>query len=318
MNVVTILTKCGYIAYMKTNAPKSFVLQLGSLIALYVSITALIFLLFGIINLQFPDEIASYYENVSSRDTVRTAIAVLIVFFPVFVALTRISHQERRRHESGEYTILAKWIIYVSLLVAGGALLADFVTLIVYFLNGEISIRFLLKVFVFFAIVGGAFTYYLYDLKGFFNRNQSLSIKIAVFTGIIVLGSIVAGYLHIESPQEVREIKLDEQQIGDLQLIQSRIEEYYLVRSGFPESVGDLFVGETLPKAPTGRPEYRYVLTGDKTYQLCATFLNESQDLGRYPTEVFPMKIDNYSWAHGVGEKCFDRTIIEQNANQKI
>lgn len=297
---------------MKGYTPKSFVLQLGSLIALYASITGLLILLFSIINLQFPDEAASYYESQSARESIRIAIAMLVVIFPAFVALTRVSHQERRRHESGDYTLLAKWLVYLSLLAGGAALLGDLVTLIIYFLNGEITIRFILKIVVFFAVIASAFTYFLYDVRGYFNHQEERSLQIAGVTAVVVVAAIIAGFMHIETPAEVREIKLDEQEITDLQLIQARIEEYYLVRGGFPETIDDLFIGETLPHAPTGRPEYRYVLTGDRSYELCATFAAESQDLGRYPTEIFPMKTNNYSWDHGIGEKCFERVITAE------
>lgn len=297
--------------YMEKNHAKNFVLQFGSLIALYVSITALLILLFGVINLRYPDEAAGIYEDESARESIRMSIAMLIVVFPAFIALTRISHQNRRKDPLGEYTTIAKWLVYMSLLVAGAAMLADLVTLILYFLNGEITIRFVLKVFVFFAILSSAFTYYLFDIKGKFLEQSKLSVQIGAVTTLVVAISVIGGFMYIETPQEVREIKLDEQQVADLQQIQYRIEEYYRVRDGFPESIDDLYAGERMPTAPEGRPEYRYILTGENSYQLCATFTHESQDLGRYPTPVFPMEQNNYSWDHNEGEKCFDRVISE-------
>jgi hypothetical protein len=46
---------------MKNNTPKHFALQLGSLISLYLSLTFLLVLLFGLINLKFPDAAEGYY-----------------------------------------------------------------------------------------------------------------------------------------------------------------------------------------------------------------------------------------------------------------
>jgi len=301
---------------MTINQPKNFVLQLGSLIALYVSVSALLFLLFGVINLRYPDEASALYESESSREMIRMSIALLLVFFPAYLSLTRISNQQRRK-ESGEYTVLAKWLVYLSLLAGGGALMADLVTLINYFLNGEITVRFILKVFVFFAIVSSAFTYYLYDVRGYFQSREKLSLQIGLVSILLVIISLVGGFMYIETPQEVREMRLDERQISDLQDMQFRIDEYYAVRNGFPESIDDLYAGERVPQAPDGRDQYRYVLTGEKTYQLCATFAKESQSLGRYPSEVFPIKNTNYSWDHGEGEKCFDR-VVEPNRLEPI
>lgn len=298
---------------MTHNNPRSFVLQLGSLIALYVSVTALLMLLFGVINVRYPDEATSFYNDESARMNIRNAIALLIVFFPTYLVLTRISNQNRRRESAGEYAPLAKWVVYLSLLIAGGALLGDLVTIIMYFLNGEITVRFILKAFVFLVIVASAFTYYLFDIRGYFVHKERTSKQIGMGAALLVAISLVAGFMYIETPAEVREIRLDERQVEQLQDMQFRIQEYYSVRGGFPESIDDLYNGEHVPEAPEGRPAYRYVLTGETSYELCATFAYESRNLGRYPSVAFPMKQDNYTWDHGVGEKCFAR-IIESTA----
>lgn len=297
---------------MEKNTAKTFVLQLGSLIALYVSITALVILLFGVINLRFPDEAAYYWEDEGARQSIRAAIAMLIVFFPTFIALTRINNQARRRESSGHYTGLTKWVIYLSLLVGGGIMLGDLVTVINYFLNGEITTRFLLKAFVLFAIICGAFAYYMHDVKGYFQKEEKKSIYAGIIASIVVLASVISGVAYIETPKEVREMRLDEQQIQDLQTIQFRIEEYYAVRDGFPESIDDLFIDERAPTAPSGRPEYRYILTGERTYQLCATFAAESTDRGGRLSIAAPVKEINYNWDHGVGETCFERVIQQE------
>ncbi len=297
--------------------PRTFVIQLGSLIALYISVTALILLLFGVVDLRHPDEAMGIYAAESARESIRMNIALLVVFFPTFLVLTRLSQKQRRAEADGEYIPIAKWLVYLSLLVAGGALLGDLVALIVQFLNGELTIRFLLKAFIFFAVVGSAFTYFVLDVRGYFRDREKTSLQIGALCLVVVLISLVAGFTYIETPAEVREMRIDERQITDLQDIQWRIEEYYQVRGGFPESIDDLYIGERVPAAPDGRPDYRYVLTSEDTYELCATFAHESRDLGRYPSPVFPAKETNYTWGHGVGEVCFTR-VIESRADESV
>jgi hypothetical protein len=111
------------------NTAKNFALQLGSLISLYVSIGALIALLFGIITLLYPDSAQYAWEGESARITIRTTIAILVVFFPTYITLTRIVNKIRRT-ESGTYLTLTKWLIYLSLLIGGGVLLGDLVTVL--------------------------------------------------------------------------------------------------------------------------------------------------------------------------------------------
>ena len=125
------------------NTPKNFALQLGALITLYVSLTSLMTLLFAVITVAFPDAADGYYTVESATSTIRFSAAILIVFFPVYLWLTRTLNQIRRK-EDGVYLTLTKWLIYLSLLGGGGVLLGDLVAVIYNFLEGEITTRFVL------------------------------------------------------------------------------------------------------------------------------------------------------------------------------
>ncbi len=135
------------------NTAKNFALQLGALIALYVSIGALIMLLFSTINVIYPDLERYPWEVDSASSTIRGAIAALIVFFPAYLVLTRIVNKIRRA-EDAAYSAFTKWLLYLSLLIGGGVLLGDLVTVINNFLNGELTLRFILKALSVFVVVG--------------------------------------------------------------------------------------------------------------------------------------------------------------------
>jgi hypothetical protein len=292
---------------MQKNTPKNFVIQLGALIALYVSITALTVLVFSIINLKFPDE-SYYWEGESAREAIRTCMAVIIVFFPTYLTLTRFSNQNRRTESNGEYVGLTRWLVYFSLLVAAGILLGDLVTLINYFLNGEITTRFLYKVFALFVIVGSAFHYYILDVKGYFTNRIQKSMQFAIGAVVLVVTSLVFGFQYIETPSEVREQRLDEQQITDLQSAQSYIENYHFTNKILPSDLASAYDGLPVPTAPTGRTEYRYNITGDKSYELCATFAAPTRGLNDVNTIAIET---NFNWNHQAGAWCFKRMIID-------
>ncbi len=294
-----------YFLYMQKNTPKHFVIQLGALIALYVSITALTVLVFSIINLKFPDE-SYYWEGESARQAIRTCMAILIVFFPTYLTLTRISNQNRRKESNGDYTGITRWLVYFSLLVAGGIILGDLVTLINYFLNGEITTRFIYKVFALLLIVGSAFHYYILDVRGYFNQRVDRSMQFAIGAVVLVITSLTFGFQYIETPSEVREQRLDEQQVMDLQSAQSYIENYYLTYQKLPASLADAYGAIPLPVAPEGRSSYVYTVTGTTNYELCANFSAASAGI----EDSYAMPIDaNYNWNHQAGEWCFDRLI---------
>ncbi len=291
---------------MNKNTPKHFVIQFGAIIALYASVTALIMLLYAIINLQFPD--ASYnYEGESARSTIRGAMAILIVFFPTYLVLTRFSNQNRRLESNGEYLGITRWLVYFTLLIAVGVMLADLVTLINYFLNGEITTRFLYKVFALLFVVGGVFHYYFLDVRGYFMNRIDSSMYFAFGAIALVVASLGYGYQYIETPSEVREARLDQVQVGDLQSMQSYIENYYLMNQTLPDTLEIAYGELPIPVAPESRNAYTYTVAGPQAYQLCATFAAPSSNLGE-SYAIAPEK--NYDWTHQAGLWCFKRTVV--------
>ncbi len=293
---------------MQTHTPKQFVLQLGAILALYTSLTALVALLFSTINLAFPDSADYYWTAESDSNTIRTMIAMLIVFFPTYLILTRISNTIRRKEAGGSYTPVTRWLIYLSLLVAGGVMLGDLVTLINYFLNGEITTRFLLKVFTLLIVVGGAFHYYLLDIRDYFKTHIEQSLYFAIGAIVVVLASLSLSFQYTETPSEVREARIDAQQVLDLQEIQSYIESYYYNNTVLPDTIETAYAGLTFPTAPTERAPYRFEVTGEQNYKLCATFAVPTRDSERTYAAIAPEK--NYNWQHEAGEWCFERTIV--------
>lgn len=299
---------------------KNFALQLGSLISLYVSLGALLALLFGVINLTFPDAAAGYWQYESAASAIRFSIAMLVVFFPAYVVLTRLVNKSRRADKSA-YGAFTKWLIYLSLLVGGGVLLGDLVAVVNTFLNGELAIRFALKALAVLVVVGAAFTYYLMDVRGYWEKNEKKSIWYGAIASLIVLVSLVVGFMNIETPAEVREMRLDARQLEDFQDISWRIEEYYRVNEVLPETLPELYNGIEIPTAPEDRPAYVYTVTDDASFELCATFAHESSRTDSYDSYARPvfekgMIRNPYNWDHGDGEWCFEREIVTDTVTQ--
>lgn len=294
---------------MNEHTPKHFVLQLGSLLSLYLSISFLLVLLFGLINLAFPDQAESYYNIESHASSVRIGIAMLIVFFPVYLYLTHAVNQIRRNQPDGMYLALTRWLIYLSLLVAGGALLIDVVIAIMTFLEGDLTSRFVLKVGAVLGVVGAAFYYYLLDARGYWLQNKQKSYAFGIGALLVVLISVVYGFGHIETPAEVREGRLDERQVQDLQLIQSEIEGYYYRNESLPTSLDEF---GALPTAPEGRDAYRYGET-EAGFELCASFVTDTQNQKTIPyrptTEKDALILNPWDWEHPAGEYCFERIV---------
>lgn len=301
---------------MENNTPKHFVLQLGSLISLYISLGFLLALIFGLINLLFPDATDSIWQIESASSSVRLGIAMVLVFFPTYLILTRLVNQNRRKAGGHDYPNFTKWLIYLSLLVGGGVLLGDLVAIIMMFLEGEITQRFLLKALAVLLVVGSAFHYYILDARGYWIKHQDTSIMYAIGVGLFVLVVLAYGFANIDTPSEVREQKLDATQVQDLQEMQWRIQEYVMLNDTLPESLDALYAeqGIPVPTAPEDRAAYRYERTAEG-FALCATFAtpsrNEFLSTARPIMSEDEMKqiINPDNWEHGAGEVCFDRVV---------
>ncbi len=303
------------------NTAKNFALQLGSLITLYVSVVALVVLLFGVITIQFPDIVQYSYEYSSATSSVRFCIALLIVFFPTYVVLTRFVNTIRR-NEHGLYLALTKWLIYLSLVIGGAAILGDFVAVVNNFLSGELTIRFALKALSFFTVVGLAFLYYLLDAKAYWQAHEKHSIYYGTIVSILVFVSIVLGIVNIESPKEVREMNIDATQVQDLGIIQTNIETYYSTHGQLPENLETAFGTMSVTTAPEGRTPYTYTVLSNASFKLCADFYRETSksDQMQYTSQYSygDMYIHGgYNWMHSKGTTCFTRTFKEES-DQKI
>lgn len=305
---------------MENHTAKHFALQLGSLISLYLSLSFLLVLLFNLVNLVYPDATDNVYQIESASSSIRLGIAMVMVFFPTYLALTRQVNKNRRTSKDSNYLSLTKWLIYLSLLVGGGVLLGDLVAVIMTFLEGEITQRFILKAGAVLVVVGAALDYYILDARGYWIKREQGSVIFAGITALVVVLSVGFGFSHIETPSAVREQKLDQTQVSDLQNIQWKIQDFITVNDSLPESIAVAYepVGSKIPTAPENRPTYTYSIT-DKGFNLCATFSQPSSVNEELygPTQIAISKqkqiLNPDTWSHGTGEVCFERIVKGTN-----
>lgn len=292
--------------------PKDFFLWLMAMVALYVSVVSMLVLLFQYVNVLFPDPLDTRYIYDPYSGAIRFAIAALVVFFPVYVWLTRILNQTTRKHHEKAELGIRKWLIYLALFISGLSIIIDLVVLVNTFLGGEITIRFVMKVLAVFVVFGAVFGYYLYDLKGKWQKEQKKSVAIGWIAVILVFGTILSGFFIIGSPQAAREIKLDQERVNDLQNIQRQVLSYWQQQDELPETLAELedpLGGKWgIPTDPQTGDTYEYTVTGDLSFKLCATFLRQSRDISPSLKPV-GTAFENDNWQHETGETCFERTI---------
>lgn len=294
-------------------------LYLSGFAALYASAIAAVSLLFDYVNRIFPDPAmgdAARTQAWALRG-MRWSLATLLVAFPAFVWVSRFLLKEMEVQLEKSWSGIRRWLTYLTLFVAAVTLAADVVTLVFFLLEGELSIRFLLKVAIVGLVAGLVFVYYLATVRmparvvaasPMHRRFGAAATAIAVLT--LVWGVAVVG-----SPGAARRLKLDERRIEDLTRIESAIDRLCLgplpsrnegpptaLVHPLPATLSELAAAsvEMRPKIvdPATGAAYEYRATGASSYELCATFdRTRNED-------------DGPRWNHPAGRHCFTFDLL--------
>ena len=133
--------------------------------ALYMSAFNLGSLIFQFINKAFPDPASARWMTEMSSYRIRWSASVLIVAFPVYLYVSYLLNKAVRKDPVKRTSRVRKWLTYITLYIAAGALVGDLVTLVNNLLGGELTVRFILKFLTVAVIAGSIFLYYLSGLR---------------------------------------------------------------------------------------------------------------------------------------------------------
>lgn len=288
-----------------------FFLWLGAIAALYASVTAFIVLLFEYVNYAFPDPLDGYVDPLGGA--VRASMATLIVGVPLTVILLRRIRLGITREPGKAHLWIRRWALMLTLFIAAATVAIDLVVIVNAFLSGELTTRFLLKAVVILLVAGGVFLHFLADARGYWIGHPRRASAVGIGFIAAALAAIVAGFVVVGTPGQIRMLRLDQQRAQDLQTLQYQLLNYWQTRQELPESLGGLedpLAGFSVPADPVTGEAYEYQRTGDASFILCATFDAPSRS-ARSRSMVAPMVPGGLSdtFAHDAGRTCFERTI---------
>ncbi|KKT28538.1 MAG: hypothetical protein UW43_C0001G0013 [Candidatus Yanofskybacteria bacterium GW2011_GWA1_44_21] len=303
---------------MKINTPRDTFLYLLSIATLAASAVSFGIVVFQLINNYYPDMLNyHYYSRENVLEPLRGAMAALIIIFPVFWWVARFLRKDIEGNPEKRDLGIRRWLLYLTLFVAGLVIIGDLVAVLNGLLHGELTIRFIFKALTVLFIAGSVFYYYISQLK------EKPLAGVKVYSWIVVgavAASIVGGFIVIGSPMTQRAKAFDQRRINDLQVIQNEIVSYWQSKRVLPGDLSDLtnsIPGFRAPIDPETGTSYEYLPTAKSTsaspsFQLCATFKYPSDPqvtgMDSYPkTVVYPYPSDN--WTHDAGRQCFLREI---------
>lgn len=293
----------------KAGTPKDFFLNLGAIVAIYVSVISFLNLIFATLDNLLPDVASGYYNT---YDSMRWAVASLVIAFPIFMILSKILNKDIKKNPEKENLGIRKWLTYLTLFVTGIAMTVDLIWLINSFLSGEITLRFSLKALAVLITSLLVFGYYIVKVRGEGAKYE----KCYTWTSILlVIAAISFGFYVMGSPFTQRLRNIDEKKVADLQSIQYQILNYWQQKEFLPEKLSDLadpISGFIVPLDTDKGVDYTYSVMDVTTFKLCADFnlVNDYKNGSPATYAAYPSASGkNETWAHEAGEYCYDRTI---------
>ncbi len=289
-------------------------LHLLMFLSFFTTAISSVTLMFSYINKWFPDAAFSdYYYYDSSNSGIRWGLASLIVAFPLFLWISRILHREMEQHVEKASSAIRRWLTYFTLFVAAATLMGDVITLVFYLLNGELTLRFLLKVLVVLYVAGAGFFYFFRSMKlspatpEWKRHNMTFRVVSIVSVAVVfILGALIIG-----SPSSERARRIDDNRVNDLRTIQQEIRSITLDQMGatpvqkeaLPIDLNAVKENAVYTQPNIVDPEtgvaYEYIVTGPSTFELCATFETVREE-----------KYDIF-WNHEAGRQCFAVDLME-------
>ena len=236
--------------------------------------TALGSLLFTLIEIYFHDPVvdrAGYWR----RYSVSTELAAILVSFPVYLFVSKLVRREEAERPERLESGVRKWLTYFAMLIAAGIVIGDVITFLAFFLRGELTVRFVLKVVTVLAIAGGVFM----------SLNRPVAwLRLAATA--VVAGALALGFWNLGGRDFQRSLEADSRRVQDIQRMAREVYERWRVSSTLPEKLAG-------NDPVTGQP-YVYRPLTPPNFQLCATFAAES-DPGWAGDP----------WKHPAGQHCF-------------
>jgi hypothetical protein len=259
----------------------------------------------------------------------RTSLAVLMIFFPLFLAISYFWNKYIKFDIGNADKVIKKWIIYLIIFLASLTIVIDLVTLVRYFVSGEITSRFIWKVFSVLVIAFIAGFYYLSVLKNQDNVSyKKRNIVVGILSSLIVLFSIVYAFSVMGSPKTQRNLRFDQKRVQDLQNLQYQVINFWQQKESLPKNLDELknpISAVVIPLDPDFEKGlmYEYKKIENKKFELCATFslaspkgwisdnYNDNLPIKSSPAspKITPFEPKNESWKYDIGKTCFERTI---------
>lgn len=147
--------------YRSYGSAREAFLYLLIFLCLFISAFSFGGLLFELIDRWIPDPLQYGWPR---TDAIRGFTAALIVAYPLYMWLSIVASNMVRRDPAKRESKIRQWLTHVTLFAAAAVIISDLIALLSGLLQGELTLRFLLKTLTVLLIAGLIFGYYLWEL----------------------------------------------------------------------------------------------------------------------------------------------------------
>lgn len=252
-----------------------------------------------------------------SQESIKMEIASIMIAAPVFFFVSWLVRRAFKNGSLAPDNRVRMWITYIILFLVVALAIGDLIRSLFAVLNGDFTMRFLLKALTILLIAGYIFVYYWFELKAKDALSASKMPKLmSLAAAIVILASVVPAFFLVEAPKLSRQKAFDRTRVENLSGIKYAVDSYYYEYKKLPSSLEELQVNRgylEIVDKETGK-QYEYRATGNDAFELCADFTISSKDLSdenyRYPP---------YSeFLHDAGHVCFNRVVSAQPDAMKL
>jgi hypothetical protein len=300
--------KINHMKQPENNVAKFAFYYILSLIALIFAALSAGMIIFQIINKNITDVIVQRASDFSP-DQLKFAISALIISAPIFYVATWRIYKNLFSGAFNKDSGTRKWLTYFVLLVSSVVMLGWLIAIVNNFLDGELTVKFILKALTAIGLAAAIFTFYYYDIKRKKVAGEKDEvIRIYFYSSLAAAVIIFASGLSImESPQKTRDRKMDNAVLENFEEIDMAIADYYSDNEKLPDNLERIksefsyITDEDLKNSATGE-KYDYKIKRENIYELCATFKISNKD-----SESYDIYQDR--WPHDVGYQCLSQRV---------
>lgn len=299
------------------NAKFAFFYLLSLVALVFISLSTGI-IIFQIINKTVADDL-SLAPGGFMQDALRFAISAIVIAAPIYFAMMWLINKNLLAGKLDKESGIRKWLTYFILLVSAVVMIGWLIGTLNSFLNGELTVKFILKSLTAILISAAIFSFYLYDIRRPDTSKNNVVIRIYYYGSMaVVLAALIAGFFFVDSPLTVRSQKFDQAIINKFSQIDSAVNAYYSENGKLPENLNKLLAGgsayyiiEDDITDPGSKKVFEYHIISKDIYDLCATFKTSNKEQANDKSVYWDTR-----WLHDAGYQCLKQRIAELEKNK--